>query len=277
MSQIDPALIDIAFEPDGALGDWHDEEAWLCCGNEVSVFPDKYRVPRSEYDDRMAALEGATADDHCGRFTHQGKSHECVCHSATMHFESCFNRQLGLGYQVWFSPLALYTRLTRGRQWGGSNVQHSLRVMIAEGMLPEHDGPDGHNAQHDHRFKVTIHQTSGRSEAHWPTKGWIRQGDFPGEWQETAKHFRVLEAYTIPDREAHASALLQGWAVSNGRNGHAICHTKLVKDGGRYLSHYRDSYNVRRYDSESLWGGGFCIKAVTMPDDPTKPAGEQMK
>lgn len=272
-----PSLIDVRLPDDGAIGDWHDEKEWFAAG--ASVFPDEFRVPRSEWDDRIREHERyqSSADFFSSHFTHQGRSHECTTHAATQCFSTAWNRQFaGFDCDVWFSPLSLYTRLTGGRQWGGSNVQHALRVMMSQGLLPEHDGPGGQNDQFK-RFKHTVHQTSGRSESHWPTKGWIYPRDLPDGWEETGKHFCVLEAYTIPDREAHASALLNGWAIGNGRDGHAIPHMVLVKSNGRYLSKYKDSYNVFRFDSEGKWGGGYCIRAVTMPSDPAKPAGDQMK
>lgn len=269
--------IDVQFQFDGARGDWHDEYEWLDSG--AQEFPSWARIDRSEWDDRIREHEKhqSSADYYSDRFTHQGNSHECVCHAASQVFLVAWNRQFGgTKYSVWPSPVHLYTRLTGGRRWGGSNVHHSLRVMIAEGVVPEHDGPAGDNAQYE-RFQYTCHQTSGRTESHWPTSGWIRPGDFPSNWKETAKQFRVLEAFTIPDREAHASALLHGWAINNGRNGHSIPHMNLVKRSGRYYSRYKDSYNVFRFDSEGLWGGGYCVRAVTMPDDPKRPAGDQMR
>lgn len=273
-------LIDVTFDKfDGMLDVGYSEEELCAAG--ASPFPDKFRIPRSEWDDRIREHEKfqSSADFYGSHFTHQGKSHECTAHAATQVFEVAWNRQFaGTSHAVWFSPLALYTRLTGGRQWGGSMVSAALRLMMSEGLLPEHDGPGGQNDQQK-RFKHTVHQTSGRSESHWPTKGWIRPSDLPEGWQETAKHFVALEAFTIPsgDREAHASCLLQGWALGNGREGHAIPHKVLCKRDRDYLSKYRDSYNVWRFDSERLWGGGYCIRAVTHPADASRPAGEQMK
>lgn len=274
------ALVDVQHVNDGMLPDGYDEDS-LCAGG-ATRFPDKFRVPRSEWDDRIRDLEknNASAIDFSARYTHQGNSHECVSHASVQCFEIMYNRQLGLNHAVYFSPVALYTRITGGRQWGGSVVMDALREAMNVGMIPEHDGPDwlgGKNGQYQ-RFKATVHQTSGRSEPQWPTKGWIRERDFPPAWKDTARHFRVLEAFTIPDREAHMSALLRGWAIVNGRNGHSICHCEAVKDSrGRYLSKYRDSYNRDLYDTESLLGGGYCVRLVTQPDDPTRPAGADMK
>jgi len=277
---ISPSLIDTPHEFDGMLPDGYGEADLFSAG--ATRFPDKLRIPRSDWDDFIKQHDEnkSSALNYSARFTHQGNSHECVCHASIQSFEIAYNRQLAsIKYAIYFSPLALYTRITGGRQWGGSVVMDALRELMNRGAIPEHDGPEwlGGRGGQIRKFKVTAHQTSGRTEDHWPTKGWLRESQFPEGWQQTARHFRVLEAFTIPDREAHASALLRGWCVVNGRNGHSIPHTQLVKNENRYLSRYRDSYNVDRYDSESLWGGGFAIAAVTVPNDPARPAGSEMR
>lgn len=276
----DPSKIDLSFSFDGMKAGGYSEDDLYAAG--ATTFPAKLRIPRSEWDDRIALQDKfkSAAIDYSARFTHQGNSHECVTHASIQAFEAAYNRQFAsLLYAIYFAPLSLYTRITGGRQWGGSVVNDALREMMSRGLLPEHDGPEwlGGKGGQAKKFKATIHQTSGRSEEHWPTKGWITERQFPEGWLMTARHFRVLEAFYIPDREAHASALLHGFCVVNGRQGHSIPHMKLVKSEGRYLSKYRDSYNTDRYDSESLWGGGYCIASVTAPDDPKIPAGSDMR
>lgn len=278
--QIDTRLIDVEFPFDGMKPDGYSESELYAAG--AVNFPDALRIPRGEWDDRIKEQDEnkSSALDFSARFTHQGSSHECVCHAATQSFEIAYNRQFaGLKYAVFFSPVALYTRITGGRQMGGSNVNDSLRELMSRGAIPEHDGPEwlGGKGGQVKRFKVTVHQTSGRSEEHWPTKGWIRESQFPEGWEQTARHFRVLEAYYIPDKEAHFSALLHGWCVVNGRSGHSIPHVKAVKSGAKYLSKYRDSYTRDLFDSEGQTGGGFAIVAVNSPEDPKKPAGADMK
>lgn len=262
---IDKDLIDVEFSFDGLVGNYSEDEL-LHAG--AKSFPDSLLVDRSEYDDRISELEKhkASADYFSGRFTNQANSHECVCHAAHQAFMIAYNRQFnGMDHDIWFSPLALYTRITNGRRWGGSNVMQSMYEMIEHGMIPDHDGPDGKLAQ-TKLFDHTLHETSGRTEDWWPTKGWITPRELPEGWKETAKHFRALEVYTVPDREAHASCLLRGLCVVNGRNGHSIPHVRLIKENGRYLSKYKDSYKIYRYDSERLWGGGYVIRSVTTPD-----------
>lgn len=278
--QVAPSTVDVVHQWDGMNPDGYADDELYSAG--VQPFPESQRVPRNVWDDMIAEQDKykSSALDYSARFTHQGASHECVAHASTQAFEMAWNAQFAsLKYAFYGAPLATYTRITGGRQWGGSNVMDAIREMMARGVIPEHDGPEwlgGKGGQVKH-FKATVHQTSGRSEEHWPTKGWIRESQFADGWEQTARHFRVLTAFTIPDREAHASALLRKWPIVNGRQGHSIPHGKLVKSSGRYLSKYRDSYNRDLYDSENLWGGGYCIAVVTAPDNPLKPAGADMK
>jgi hypothetical protein len=277
---VDPKLIDVSFEFDGMLPDGYSESDLFAAGAEP--FPDSMRVDRKYYDDAINKLvqTRSSAKNFVARLFHQGNSHECVSHASSQAVEIVWNRQLGgILRALYLSPLALYTRITGGRQWGGSNVMDALREMMSRGMIPEHDGPEwlgGKGGQVKH-FKATVQQTSGRSEDHWPTKGFITPSKLPVDWQLTSRHVRVLKAYTIPDDNAHFSALFHTWPVVNGRSGHSICHCNPVKSSGRYLSEYADSYSVYRMDSEGMTGGGYCIVDVTTPDDPKRPAGADMK
>lgn len=273
-------LIDVPHSFDGLWPEGASEGDLFAAG--AIRFPDNLRIPRSDWDDWIAQNDAnkSAAIDYSARQTHQGNSHECVCHASIQSFEIAYNRQFaGTKYAFYGAPLALYTLITGGRQYGGSNVMSAVEAMMQRGILPEHDGPEwlGGKGGQAKRFKATVHQTSGRSEDHWATKGWIRESQFADGWEQTARHFRVIEAFTIPDAEAHISALLRGLCVVNGRNGHSIPHVQMVKSGGAYLSKYRDSYLRDLFDSERMLGGGFAVATVTMPDDPLKPAGPDMK
>jgi len=263
---ISPKLIDVEFKWDGLQANPTEQEM---LGAGAKSFPDSMRIPRSEWKDRINEHEKnySSADFYSGRFTAQQNSHECVAHAAHQAFMIARNRQLnGMKHDVWFSPLALYTRITNGRRWGGSSVIDSMYEMITHGMIPDHDGPDGQLSQ-TKLFEHTLHETSGRTESWWPTTGFVIPEVLPYGWENTARHFRALEVFTVPDREAHASCLLSGLCVVNGRNGHSIPHVKMVFDEGRYLSCYKDSYRVYRYDSERLWdSGGYVIRSTTIPE-----------
>ena len=260
-------LIDVEHKWDGLQSNPTEQEM---LGAGAKPFPDSMRIPRSEWRDRIQEHEQnhSSADFYSGRFTAQKNSHECVAHAAHQAFMIARNRQHnGLEQDVWFSPLALYTRITNGRRWGGSSVTDSMYEMIEHGMIPDHDGPGGNNSQ-TKLFLHTLHETSGRTENWWPTSGWVRPSELPDGWKNTAKHFRALEVFTVPDREAHASCLLHGLCVVNGRLGHSVPHVKMVFDNNRFLSCYKDSYRIYRYDSERLWdSGGYVIRSTTTSEN----------
>lgn len=255
------------------------EEALMGVG--VIEFPQSLYIPRSEWDDwiRENDKHECWPENYSSRFTDQSPTHECVYHCRTQCFETTYNQAVGMAHAVWTSPLAGY-RYDKGPngQWGGSNVNESLKHAMSVGLLPEFDGPEwlgGKNGQIAH-FKHCMQQTAGKGEPHWPQHGWPRT--LPEGWEQTARHFRVLEAFWIPNTDAHVSAILRRRAVGNGRSGHSIPHVRIVKDAsGQYLSRYKDSYRVFRHDTLRMTGGGYCINSVTLPDDPKRPAGADMK
>ena len=123
---IDPKLIDVDFEFDGLTYD-APEDQLLAAG--AKQFPRELLIDRSEWDDRIAELDKTKqwAEDYSGRYTAQANSHECVAHASCQSAMVAWNRQYNsMEHDVWFSPLALYTRVTNGRRWGGSNVIDSM-------------------------------------------------------------------------------------------------------------------------------------------------------
>ena len=113
-------------------------------------------------------------------------------------------------------------------------------------------------------------------------KPFIQRESMPSGFRDTAKHFRVLEWYSINSREEFGSAILQDMPVCYGRNGHSIKGEDLVIDSrGNVVLRYKDSYGLGRgdegrlYDSQSRWstGGAWACASVTRPSDPRFPAG----
>jgi hypothetical protein len=261
---VDPNDLDLSYNDGtfrGYIAGSDSEEAMRGVG--VKEFPQEMYVPRKDWDD----------------WIRENDKHECVYHCRTQCFETTYNQIVGMEHCVWTSPLAgyFYDKGPRG-QWGGANVNESLNHAMSVGMLPECDGPEwlGSNNGQTKLFKHTMIQTSGTGKPHWETHGWPKA--LPEGWEQTGRHFRVREAFWIPNTDAHVSAILRRRAVGNGRSGHSIPHVRIVKDpSGNYLSRYKDSYDVFRHDSLRMTGGGYCINLVTTPDDPLKPAGADMR
>lgn len=223
------------------------------------------------------------------RYTHQGNSHECTCHSLSRCFEGARNRQIGVIFAdgpkksyrypesdkygtVWVAPNSIYPEANPGR-YGGANVRQVMEIACRRGMLPEKVQPK------DYGFKHAVYGTAGgTSDINQSNGPWLRVGDFPEGWQETAKWFKPLEVIFASSWEQAVCLVMHGIFVGVGRSGHAIPWGQARFEGGNFAGMaYPDSYNVTRYDSaatvKSAWRGSFAIASVTAPDSWDKPIG----
>ena len=241
----------------------------------AAAFADHFLIDEADWDDwaRENDKHKAWAFDFNPRTTHQGKSHECVCHASVRAFEMAWCSQFGeIENAIFGSPLSVYSE-ANPRQWGGSYMQDALNIITERGIIPEHDGVNGEGYQRDSLFRHTLHQTAGRSDS----GPWVKVGNFPTGWKKTSRHLRFLEAYNINSKGAFGSALCRGWPIVNGRSGHSIPHAKLVWRDGRVHSMYVDSYHRYGYDSMRMWsaGGAYCVRTVTRPHSISRPAGDE--
>ena len=224
-------------------------------------FPDDLWIEPSDWKDwarENDRYEFSWPDDWRIRLTHQGRSHECTSHATIQNAEIAYNRQaLTKEFGVRLSALSLYAE-ANPNQWGGSYMQRVLGIAMERGVLPE-DTPEQVK-----KFPHTLQLTSGRD------RPWVPVSRFPSGWRKTAKHFRPTEIINIREWEQHICLILRGFAVSNGRAGHAIPHTKIVWRGNKLYSMYADSYNIHRYDSLSYIkrgvSGAFAITSMAVPD-----------
>lgn len=227
--------------------------------------------------------------DYIDRFTNQNPTDECTMHSERAGFEACRNRQRGVIYggpqagvrlpesalygSVWVSPLSGYAE-ANPRKNGGAGTRQVLEIVTRRGFLPETIQP------RDYGFKHALHGTTGKGGINQASGPWVALSRFPEGWQETAKHFRVLEVIFPGSWEELVCLVLHGRVVNVGRNGHAVPHACWIPNGpdpnnGKMA--YPDSYDVVRYDSartlRACVGGASAISSVTVPDDWNKPAG----
>jgi hypothetical protein len=295
---IDPYLVDVfPLEHDGypdhlAAQDTSDALR-DACGGASREFPDSLWIEPKDWADRAADNDRTNgwAMNYLDRFTNQGAgggragTHECTCHSLRANMEAARNRARGLKYpdgpkdgyrypesgsvgSVWLSPLSVYAEANPSR-WGGANVRQVLEIAVRRGMLPETMQPG------EYGFKHAIAGTSGGGNSNQSAGPWVSLGRFPEGWRETAQHFRPLEVIFPESYEQAVCLVLHGYAVSVGRNGHAVPWCQWVSS--ERLMAYPDSYDIVRYDSErtakSAWRGSFAIASVTLPDDWSRPAG----
>lgn len=299
---IDPALIDVVLPVDEQgypeeemLADREGGVLWDCCGAASRKMPEELRVEPREWAKRARENDeaGTWPINYRDRFTMQQPTHECVYHSLDCNFSVARNRARGIRFpdgpvkgrryeesalgSVFMSPQSGYVRVQpktarNPQQRGGSNVRQSLETITGKGWLPDKIQP------RDYGFRHTLHGTSGRGNNNQSSGPYISVADLPDGWEETAKHFRALEAIFPESFEDAVSLILNGYTVSVGRDGHAVPWCRLQFNGEVLVAApYPDSYDVVRYDSvrtmKSAWRGSFSIATVTTPDDWLKPAG----
>jgi hypothetical protein len=290
--RIDPKLIDVfPAEHDGYPAKLAAEDTpdalRDACGAAARDFPRSLWIEPKDWADKARDNDKyrSWAINFVDRYTNQDPSHECTCHSLRTNFEAARNRARGLIYAdgprkdhryeesgkvgaVWLSPLSVYAEANPG-QWGGANVRQVLEIAVRRGMLPDLVQP------HDYGFRHAVPGTSGKGNTNQSGSKWISVSQFPEGWKNTARWFRPLEVIFPASHEEAVCCVLQGMAVSVGRNGHAVPWCRWM--AGERAMAYPDSYDITRYDSESTarsaWQGAFAIATVTLPNDWSRPAG----
>lgn len=286
---VDPSLIDYVhkietgYSPKVAAGDTRDA-MMAAAGDATREFPKALWIEPKDWADasRDNDKHGTWPLNYLDRFTNQNPTHECTCHSLSKGFEAARNRARAVQYggpvagqrlpasaeygSVWVSPLSVYAEANPG-QWGGANCRSVLEIAVRRGFLPDTIQP------RDYGFKHQLHGTTGEGGINQGRGAWTAVSRFPAGWQETAKHFRVLEVIFPETWEQIVCLVLNGYVVNVGRNGHAIPYTHW--NPVKQLMGYTDSYDVIRWDSlntlKSAVDGASSIATVVTPDDWLKP------
>jgi len=231
-------------------------------------FPSSWIIPRSKWKEELenAKRLKTLADHWCMRMTNQAPTHECVTHATMQAFESCGNLSYGMAGKFPFvSPLSIYLICNPGVR-GGTTLSRALKVAHEIGFLPDRHGPDGPLSQVG-KWTVTLHTTAGNdSQDGGP---WVAERNLPAGHADVRKNFRVLSAFNIRTVEQAVSAVTRGFAVVYARKGHCIPGTEFDFRNNDLLWGYRDSYRVKRWDSEPTLrralGSAFAIASVTKP------------
>lgn len=288
---INPELIDVILSEDSGYNERFEAEDTTdvlkdVCGSAARDFPKSLWIEQRDWADKARDNDKyhTWPINFIDRYTNQSPTHECTTHSLRANFECARNRQRNIifpegpkkGFRygesgkygsVWVSPLSVYAEANPGK-WGGANVRQVMEIAVRRGMLPEKIQP------YEYGFKHQLQGTTGQGNSNQSSGDWVALRNFPEGWQETAKHFRPLEVIFPGSWEEAVCLVLNGYAVSVGRSGHAIpwCFWNTQEQ----VMGYPDSYDVTRYDSlrtvKSAWGGSFAIATTTVPDDWMKPA-----
>jgi len=104
-------------------------------------------------------------------------------------------------------------------------------------------------------------------ESVWPrSKGWRQQPS--DEAYEAAQNFRILEFFDLNTIEEAGTALLLGFPVVYGSDGHAKCYVKMLSpDVGLYVNSWSPNWGDGGFGMEPFhnvnWGyGAFAIRSV---------------
>jgi hypothetical protein len=292
--KLNPALID-AREPSIGPHDGYPDELKAgdtpdvlreACGDAARDFPQALYIDPSNWADKARDNDKyhTWPLNYCDRFTNQSPTHECTCHALRCVAEVARNKQRGIIFpegpkkdfrypqsskgSVWIAPNSIYPE-ANPRQWGGAGCQQVLNIACRRGFLPEKIQPAEYGLKHQ------VAGTTGKGGLNQSSGPWLRIGDFPQGWEETAKHFKPLEVIICDSFEQVVSLILHGYAVEVGRSGHAIPYAfwNVTEQAMGYI----DSYDTVRYDSkrtvQGCSNGAFAIISMTTPDDWLKPAG----
>jgi hypothetical protein len=165
--------------------------------------------------------------------------HNCVANAFAQSNEIIQALQYGRDNVVHLSAMSLYKRIGRSAS-SGAMVSDGVAEMVKRGILPLDD--EANRAKY--------------GSAVMPNTGW--RTPFPSNWEATAKLFRGHEYFIIRNSRELFTALCRQYPVVVGRAGHSICYVRPMKQNGRRVVKYANSWgnwgdNGYGYDSQRLY------------------------
>lgn len=212
-------------------------------------------IPESQWRELAEAMAagGGGADKYVTRIYDQKSEGSCVANACSQAHEVSQFKQFGK--TVHLSAMSLYKRI--GSSPGsGAMVSDGLEEMQSRGILPL-----------DNEANRAVFGDKVMPNTGWSTK-------YPDGWEETAKHFKVVEATIINSVNELFTACLRQDPVVVGRSGHSICYLTPIWKDDRWVFKYANSWgdwgdNGYGYDSSSLYKSSaqwaFALRVVTNP------------
>jgi len=167
----------------------------------------------------------------------QGSNGSCAWESTTQGV--LIGRDVARLPFVLLNPLSGY-HFTCGGRDQGSNIDSNLVHARDKGILPE---------------------------SYWPrSKGW--RASPPDGWEDVAKQYQIEEFYDIRNTEEVGSALLKGFAVVFGWEGHSCILTRLLSSTtARYANSWGDwgdnGFGTIKLRSINFGYGAFAVRNAT--------------
>jgi len=236
VSQINTDVLDVDFAkcPEFTFGDAGVRRAF-----GPSSFEQRFGVlSEQEIEQAIDAQEanGGALDLLVSRIYDQGQEGACASNATCQAHEIVQAKQRGIKNVVHLSAISLYKRVRLSG--GGSFIDDNWEELQQRGVLPL-DTPENRD----------------RFDALMPNTG--RQKPFPPNWEATARRLAGLEATPIQTTPGLLTALVTQHPCVVGRDGHAICYTRIMRHSGRKVAKYANSWSERwgeagfGYDSES--------------------------
>lgn len=213
-------------------------------------------IPSDQWPTAIAAIDeaGGSLDLLVTRIFNQGQEGSCVSNATCQGHQiiQCISR--GKSGVIDLAAISLYKRTGSGPN-SGSMVSANMREIIARGVLPL-DTPLNRE-----RFSHVM-----------PNTGW--RVPMPAGWEQTAKLFRGHEVFDVRSFDGFITALLRGYPVVYGRDGHSICAVRPTYRSGRLYVKYANSWGNWGeagfgYDSEAKIRSGanwaFALRTVVEP------------
>lgn len=220
---IDPQFVDVDFtrDPNYTFGDLGHR----AFSSTMTEFEQVFGViPSAKWPELIEKIDASAGwiERLITRIYNQGREGSCVSNATGQAHEIIQAAQYGKPNVIHLSAISLYKRVARSAS-SGSMLDANLDEIERRGILPL-DTPEN-RARFTHVMPATGFTTP-----------------FPAGWETTAGLLTSIERYIIRTFEGIITALLQGFPVVVGRQGHSICYVRPVYRNGALAVIYANSW-----------------------------------
>ncbi len=174
----------------------------------------------------------------------QKQEGSCVGNATTQANQIVQGVQLGKDGVTVLSAISLYKQIGSSPQ-SGAVVSDALEAMQTVGCLPL-DTPENRA-----KYGTDVMPATGFYTP-WPVN-----------WKATAKKFTCPEAFELTSTDELITALLIGFPVVVGRQGHSICYVRPIIKGGQINVIYVNSWSEDWGMALAGFRGGFGVDSLS--------------